>query len=269
VIDNVVAKHGAPHDRLYGDLATARAVADWSKKQKDTARTREGYDKARKDHEADLKSIEAAQKAYDAHLGDARRDLMAEAGGGGKVAMTEVGKPTRAERERNRDAAEFVGALSNGELAVNVKGGGTRAEYTKIDNTVKVSKGTGRSVVVHEMAHALEERPAVKAAAADFWRSRVGNEDPTPMNKVLPGAGYGKDEHGRKDDFHKAFGEPDAYYVGKVYSGLHPSSKDPGKIFGTEIMSMGLQKLYENPVRFMRADPEYARFVLAAAGGRL
>jgi hypothetical protein len=61
-------------------------------------------------------------------------------------------------------------------------------------------------------------------------------------------------EEGRDDDFKKTMGDY-GRYTGKVYM------TDDG-IHGTEILSMGLQKLYEDPAGFAAKDPEFFNFVL-------
>jgi len=49
-----------------------------------------------------------------------------------------------------------------------------------------------------------------------------------------------------------------AYYVGKDY-----------KYKATEALSMGLQKVFEDPLRFAKLDPEYFKFVLGQLDGSL
>lgn len=104
---------------------------------------------------------------------------------------------------------------------------------------------------VHELGHVIEfTKPGVKEAANAFLAHRCGDEPIVPLAKAIPKAGYGKDEVGRKDHFDKAFGEHHAYYVGKQYAGG-----------ATEVISMGLEKLYTDPVSFLQADPEYCQFL--------
>ncbi|MGA4923547.1 hypothetical protein, partial [Bacillus subtilis] len=70
--------------------------------------------------------------------------------------------------------------------------------------------------------------------------------------KKLFGGGYSDNEMGRKDDFEKAFGNKNsAYYAGKEYS--HNAS---------EVLTMGVQLLYNDPSGFAKRDPEYCAFVV-------
>jgi hypothetical protein len=105
--------------------------------------------------------------------------------------------------------------------------------------------------MVHELGHYLERQKGVVQKANAFVEYRCAGEEPADMGAYgMPG------EKGRKDDFEKAFGtDGGAYYVGKVY--------DRGRgVVSTEVVSMGLEKLYSDPVGFMQNDPEYAQFVL-------
>lgn len=125
---------------------------------------------------------------------------------------------------------------------------------------VVVPKNTNANTIVHEIGHAIEWRyPGVARAARAFLMKRVGDEAKVDMAGQFPGHGYDPGETGRKDEFLKAMasGEPShAYYTGKHYeSGA------------TEIMSMGLENLYLDPVNFAKRDPEYFNFVSAVMRG--
>jgi hypothetical protein len=113
-------------------------------------------------------------------------------------------------------------------------------------------------VAVHEWAHHLEYRmKGAQQACQDFLKYRTKGEKPTKMNDAFNTDKYGDDEVGCKDEFDKAFGPKRAYYVGKIYNGP------------TEILSMGVQQLYEDPVAFAQKDPEYCQFVMGILDGSL
>lgn len=106
------------------------------------------------------------------------------------------------------------------------------------------------------------------------------------MKKLFPTYNYDSNEVGRKDKFEEVWeryfkekwqlGRSDrelgvdqlqrrtewslnrAYYNGKKYD--HPS---------TEILSMGLEMLYLDPVTFARVDPEYFKFIVGVLRGDL
>jgi hypothetical protein len=137
-----------------------------------------------------------------------------------------------------------------------------RASYvkseTKPEGVVKVTKASDYATVAHEVVHALEHQvPGLKEACHAFLKHRCGDEPYRKLTEVVPEGGYRADEKGRRDDFEKAFGN-NAWYVGKHYKGGE-----------TEVLSMGLEKLLKNPAQFIKEDPQYARFVMAAMRGTL
>ena len=135
-----------------------------------------------------------------------------------------------------------------------------RAHYLPGQKRLNIGGREGASgvrVAIHEVGHHLEnEVPGVRQAAKQFLTHRLRGEKPVDMG-TLPGRGSMKGEMGRKDNFEGAFGSS-AYYVGKDYL-----SGD------TEVVSMGLEKLYTDPVNFARADPEYCAFIVGLLNGRL
>jgi hypothetical protein len=112
---------------------------------------------------------------------------------------------------------------------------------------------------VHEIGHHMDnEILGVAKSSRDFLAYRVGNEPLRKMKDLFPSSGYRDDEMVRKDKFDRAFGEDGAWYVGKDYPGKH-----------SEITSMGVEKLYEDPVSFAKKDPEYAKFIIGILHGHL
>ncbi len=104
--------------------------------------------------------------------------------------------------------------------------------------------------------HAVEAYdPGIAAACQDFYRHRVGAEEPQTLNDVAPGSSYGPYEAGIKDNFDRAFGERKAWYAGKAG--------------GEEILTMGVQKLFEDPSGFAENDPEYCAFIVGVLDGSL
>jgi hypothetical protein len=87
----------------------------------------------------------------------------------------------------------------------------------------------------------------------EFRAARFDAAKDAPMRTFAPQAGYGKDEVGNPDRMHETFkGDANkAAYAGKTYPG--------GR---TEILSMGLQKLHEDPMHLAKADPAYFSLVV-------
>lgn len=121
-----------------------------------------------------------------------------------------------------------------------------------------------KSMIIHEIGHYLENTvEGVRIAAQDFLeyrRNNSKNEDSKKIYKLrelFPERRYKDHEEGFGDEFEKAFGR-DAHYVGKIYG-----SGD------TELISMGLQKLWESPSWFALKDPEYFSFIIGICTGAL
>lgn len=138
---------------------------------------------------------------------------------------------------------------------------GVRAHYSYVNKHIQIKKGEAAKIVAHEYGHAIDDQlttggQSVLARSLEFLEHRVGNE---PLVDLKAKFGYGDaGEMGRKDRFDSVFDEYAAYYVGKDY----------GKA-ATEIVSMGLELLYNDPVKFANNDPEYFRFILGVLDGSL
>ena len=110
---------------------------------------------------------------------------------------------------------------------------------------IYISKHRGTSVVVHEVAHAMEyHMPRIYKAAKDFLDARTVGEVAQKLQKLMPRNGYKAREIAKPDKFY----DP---YVGKIYGDS-----------STEITTMGFQALYEDPVRFLQNDPEHFLYSL-------
>ncbi len=161
-------------------------------------------------------------------------------------------------------AVGFLGKVvaKSGSEEVNVKlksfspNRANRAYFDIDKNTVHVNASERPDVVIHELGHMLEAKvPGWGKAARDFLEYRTAGDSPVALNSIFPGQ-YDADEKGRSDRFGEAFGRQ-AHYVGKHYDDA------------TEITSMGLQKLHEDPVGFAEKDPEYVKFLLGLLRGTL
>ena len=108
------------------------------------------------------------------------------------------------------------------------------------------------STTVHEIGHLLEEmKPGVMKKVREFMDYRFGLETPVDIG-TIPGGELMKGEKGRKDNFDRLFEGSSAYYVGKEYAGGE-----------SELVSMGVQALYDDPEKMLEADPEFATFILS------
>lgn len=95
--------------------------------------------------------------------------------------------------------------------------------------------------VVHEIGHLMEaENADLGKASLEFLTRRRGGEAATV---IYPGEG------GWKDKFY-------THYVGRDYRGL-----------ASEILSMGLEAMYESPLRFLAHDPDHFAYTLRVMNG--
>lgn len=127
-----------------------------------------------------------------------------------------------------------------------------RAYYTQAERAVYMGKPHRARTVVHELGHWFEyNTPGTQRAAQEFLERRTAGEAPQRLMDLYPGHGYRPDEVTKRDNFEHA-------YVGKVY-----------RSGATEIVSMGLEEMFADPVGFARRDPDYFDFVysLVRRGG--
>ncbi len=148
------------------------------------------------------------------------------------------------------------------EAKIGQASGVARAHYSASDGYIQANSMTSTAVIIHEYGHTLEEHlktgsEKLFAKADEFLKYRVGNEAPSSLKKLFPNSNYKADETGRADKFGEVFTGSSAYYVGKEYSGA------------TEVVSMGIQKLYDDPVKFIKKDREYALWIMGILDGSL
>lgn len=132
------------------------------------------------------------------------------------------------------------------------KGRDQRAYYTQAERAVYMGNPHQPRTVVHELGHWFEyNTPDTQRLAQEFLERRTAGEPPQRLMDLYPGHGYRADEVTKPDNFAHA-------YVGKVY-----------RSGSTEIVSMGLEEMFADPVAFARRDPDYFDFIygLVRRGG--
>lgn len=109
-------------------------------------------------------------------------------------------------------------------------------------------------VIIHETAHILHwNNKAVADLINEFFQRRTKNE---PMSTL-----YG--ENVKKDEFFHA-------YIGRVYGfeyRLSGSKYATSGFYGQEVLSMGMQAMYENPMKFYQDDKEHFLLIFAIMRG--
>jgi hypothetical protein len=147
-----------------------------------------------------------------------------------------------------------------------------RAHMT--DTTAMIDTFDKAWVVVHELGHAIESaNPYILEELARFYARRTKGQRMVGMKELYPNAGYDATERTKPDEFPNP-------YVGKFYTTAYPEFA-PGRktvdltkgdlfnldlpgaehLYGTEILSMGLQYMHESPSLFALRDPDYFDFI--------
>jgi hypothetical protein len=139
---------------------------------------------------------------------------------------------------------------------------------------------------VHEMGHHFEHTlPGAKRRAKEFLDYRIAKSGTTnqKFRDLWPDCGYELDEIGNEDDFLAAFDRWGGWQPGKTYDvaamsadryarGTVQSAMYAGKYYtdgATELISMGVQLLYEDPAGFAVRDPEYFKFIVGVLDGTI
>jgi hypothetical protein len=115
---------------------------------------------------------------------------------------------------------------------------------------------TSMRVVTHELGHAIEySNPAIARRAAEFRNYRTANSPEVKMSTF--GSWFTESETGNPDEFGKVFEPSSAAYVGKKYSSG-----------ATEVISMGIESIFNEETALAISDPEYATFLFDTLSGR-
>ena len=111
-----------------------------------------------------------------------------------------------------------------------------------------MSKYAGDKVVIHELGHWLEHKNAdIHAETLDFFARRTQGFPLETMAKLTGNRSYKSSEKAYSDNFIDA-------YMGKLYKQLSDQ-------YATEILSMGLEYMYNDPVKLATDDPDMFDFI--------
>lgn len=168
-----------------------------------------------------------------------------------------------------KEAGEFLTSVIDGEQypdGINTtlkrlnKGG--RAHASIDGKSISVTESDETWVHVHEVGHNIEANyPDVHARCVEFLLYRSKGESPRKLSDMYPKSKYDPWEITVKDNFKSA-------YVGKYYYRKLPKPGEtpdhsPENMYATEVLSMGIQYMYEDAADFLNNDPEYFAFILA------
>jgi hypothetical protein len=193
------------------------------------------------------KALSARQRAAD--LLEAQREVVGlPAAERGKVRFAKMPPSCQAISETG---AELTARYTHPDLLPVVGvvySRGRRAKHYRGD--IYINANTSASVVMHEITHATEQQNAeVLAASLAFLKARAGSEKLQTLRKLTGLKGYRADEFAYEDEFQSRGG---SHYMGKPYGDR-----------ATEILTMGIERLHDDPGDFAERDPEYFRFILS------
>lgn len=123
---------------------------------------------------------------------------------------------------------------------------------------IAIERGSDIGVIIHELGHNVEYKggAALRAKRLAFFESRTQGDKVELLRELFPTANYGRNEKIKRDKWI----EP---YMGAIYDDDSPNKA------ASEIISMGVQMLYENPLELIQKDPEYFDFLIGYLRGEL
>ena len=164
-----------------------------------------------------------------------------------------------------------------------------RASYSEKTSKINLGKNEMATwdvgTIAHEMGHALEYHGELLDAAIGFLMSLTDADGFDYITKIAD-TSHDLNEVGHPDDFGKLYerisqlevwtdagqvfppkergATASAAYNGKIYLNAR---RGEWKVRSTEIFSMGLENLTQNPVAFAEYDPDYFNFMIASLLG--
>lgn len=184
----------------------------------------------------------------------------------GSVQVTMRNRNTYVSRaaKQGRDAIErFVAPelVNNTKVSIHA----TR-EYRSFHRggEVHLWSGADGSTAAHEIMHAVEQQnPEVLKSAAEFLLKRADGENPMQLALLTGNPGYRASEVAYKDKWVERYG---SVYAGKVYS-WHSVPTSAEQIRATEVMTVGIERLLEDPLEFYRSDRDWFDFLVKTLRG--
>lgn len=153
----------------------------------------------------------------------------------------------------------FIGdgvVSSNAIVSMNKIKRGARA-FARED-TINLNEDDTVDVAIHEYMHFIEKNnPRLLANSLAFAKSRTEGEKTKSMATITGIRSY-KGEYTKKDKFFNP-------YCGRVYS----TDQEYNTANASEILSMGIQRLFTEPKKFAQEDREYFNFCIASIKGDL
>lgn len=148
------------------------------------------------------------------------------------------------------------------QIGLQIVRNGTLRAFCLAGN-IKITDQHIPSTMAHEIAHAVEfNHPDILRKSAAFLYDRSNGEPAKPLIQLVPGINYRPNEIAFEDKWAERGSKP---YAGKIYAnGYYPTiSRDDfvNSVQASEILSMGIQRILEDPASFQQQDPDYFNFI--------
>ena len=125
------------------------------------------------------------------------------------------------------------------------------ARAYQLEGRIHLAPGDGTRIAVHELGHAIDQaHPSLAKRAVAYRETRTAGEKLKRLRDVTGNSGYDLFEVAKCDKFIDC-------YMGKFYPGDQH----------TEVLSMGLEYMYDDPIGFAQKDPTTFDFILRIMKG--
>lgn len=161
-------------------------------------------------------------------------------------------------RKREKEALSFVNKVTAGDNHTVGVFFDTQGRAAASNGDIFINGKVSNSTIIHELGHTIEYRrgAAYRTKRLAFFNDRTKDDEIEKLADLHKGSGYRKDEVVKKDKWQSA-------YTGKVYS------FDSDISSSSELISMGIQQLYESPKRMIDNDPEFFDFIVSYLRGSI
>lgn len=165
-------------------------------------------------------------------------------------------KGVKALRDKVKVANDFVNRVAPDGHLVTMYFMAGRAAASNGD--IHINAGSNVPTIIHEIGHTIEytRGAAYRAKRLAYFNSRTEGDKVEKLKDIYPNSGYGQKEVAKKDKWQSA-------YTGKIYD------FDSDTNSSSELISMGIEQLYESPSKFVREDPEFFDFIVSYLRGSL
>jgi len=137
--------------------------------------------------------------------------------------------------------------MDNKDLKLIYRGGRAGA----LGDIMFIKQNAPINTIAHELGHVIEHKSkTIHNKVSQFFTKRTEADNIEQLSIITGNKSYGRSEVAKKDKFIDA-------YMGRIYQGKP----------NTEILSMGLQMLVDDPYTLATKDPEYFDLIIGILHG--